>query len=119
MCKTPLRGKQMPASVYVEETIRWAKAAVRDEARFPGDYKPAVERVARKAGVSRGLLWSLLYRPPKSIAVEAYEALAIYTNEQERKYRQERAEVAPKTRLGRLLVRAADALVGEDDGGLK
>ena len=105
----------MPASVYVEEATRWAKAAAREESRFPGDYQPAIERVALKVGVSKGLLWNLLYRPPKSIAVEAYTALAIYTNEQERRYRGERAEVAPKTRLGRLLVRTADALVGEQD----
>ena len=101
-------------SAYVEEARNWARELVRNEARFPGDYGPAMKRMARKAGVPFGAVWSLHYRTPQTIGVEVYVALGAYYGEQHRKYREERAETQPRTALGRALLRAADALAGEE-----
>ena len=109
----------MNASSYVEEAKEWAHALTRSESRFPGDYGPAMKRVANMARVPAGLLWNLRYRTPKSISTEHYAALGTaYANEQRRLYRQARAEIAPRTTLGRLLVRAADFVAGEEVGDL-
>ncbi len=105
----------MSSSAYVEDAAEFAKALTWAEANSPGDYKNAMERAARKAGVSPGLLWRLRYRRPKIIDVADFEALgAAY--EQRQLYRRERAEYAPKTALGRLLVRAIDAAIDEIPG---
>lgn len=113
MSKFRLRSEDMSASAYVEETKDWASALTRAESRFPGDYGPAMERVARKAGVPPGLLWRLRYRTPKSIATEHYAALGAYFASQQSRYRAERAAYAPKTALGAILLRAADFVAGE------
>lgn len=102
----------MSASAYVEEARSWAHGVTISETRFPGDYGPAMDRVARKAGVPSGLLWRLRYRTPKSIATEHYAALGAYFASQQSRYRAERAAVEPKTALGAFILRAADRLAG-------
>lgn len=115
MCKFGLRRVKMSSSAFVEEAGRWARDLVRAESRFPGDYGPAMRRVASRVGVPFSFLWNLHYRPPKSLDVEKYSALGeFYGEQQRRRYRPGRPEA--KTPLGRALVGFADRLVGEDDG---
>lgn len=117
MCKVYLRGLIMRAEAFVEEASVWAKALVRQECRFPGDYLPAMRRVARRLGLPFSILWALHYRKPKSLAVERYAALArAYADEQARKYREERAAITATTALGKALLRALDSLAGEESG---
>lgn len=115
MGKLFFRSKDMESASYVEEAQRWAKAIVHAESRFPGDYGPAMRRVASRIGVSFKLLWRLHYEPPKSLSVEKYSRLGEVYGEQ-RKYRQSRPEA--KTALGRALVGFADRLAGEEDGAV-
>jgi hypothetical protein len=115
MVKLDLLSGKMAAGAYVNEAREWAHALTRAESRFPGDYGQAMSRVASKIKIPRSVLWNLRYRIPKSISVEHYATLgAAYDDRQRSLYKQERAEVSPKTPLGRLLVRAADYLAGEE-----
>ena len=96
----------------MEEASDWAHALTRAECRFPGDYGPAMARVARDIGVPGRLLWRLRYRAPKTIDVHHYAALgAAYADE---RYRAARAATTAKTTMGALLLGVADRLVGED-----
>lgn len=105
------------SSSFVEEAEQWARDLVRDECRFPGDYRPAMKRVAARSRVPYGLIWNLHYRLPKTLDVEKYAALgAFYADEQKRKFMSERSKVRATTALGALLLRAADRLAGEEDG---
>lgn len=113
MGKLFFRSKDMKSAAYVEEAREWAKSLVHEESRFPGDYGPAMRRIASRIGVSFKLLYRLHYEPPKSLSVEKYSRLGEVYGEQ-RKYRQGRPEA--KTALGRALVGLADRLSGEDVG---
>jgi hypothetical protein len=122
MGKLFFRSLKMESAAYVEEAQRWAKALVHAESRFPGDYGPAMGRVASRIRVSFKLLWRLHYEPPKSLTVEKYSRLGEVYGVQERKFRR-RPEA--KTALGRALVgvadaldRGADALAGQDVGAV-
>ena len=122
MGKLFIRSKDMESAAYVEEAQGWAKALVRAESRFPGDYGPAMARVASRIRVSFKILYRLHYEPPKSLTVEKYSRLGEVYGVQERKFRR-RPEA--KTALGRALVgvadaldRRADTLAGEDDGAV-
>ena len=108
----------MSAAAYVEEARGWAKAVTRAESRFPGDYGPAMDRVARKSGVPSGVIWRLHYRKPKSIATDHYAALGAYFANHEASYRTERSLRLDGSALGALLLRAADRLAGQEVGGL-
>lgn len=101
-------------SAFVAEAAVWAKALVHAEARFPGDYQPAMRRVARRLAVPLNAIAALHYRKPKTISVDRYVAIfRAYADEQAKKYRKERSRVA-LTPLGEALARAADSLAGED-----
>lgn len=106
----------MSAAAYVEEAKEWAHKATLSHVRFPGDYGPAMGRVAREARIPVGVLWRLRYRSPKSIATEHYAALGAYFADQQSRYRAERPTVAAKTALGAVLLRAADFVAGEKIG---
>ena len=103
------------AASFVEEAQTWAKALVRCECRFPGDYADAMRRVARRTKVSHGLLWALHYRPPKTVAVDMYAKLAGEFANAKRSYRVERNAVEPKTMLGKILLGISDGLAGAAD----
>ena len=86
-CESPLKttedseessalGLTTSPAAFVSEAESWARALVRNECRFPGDYGPAMRRIATRSQVSFGLLWNLHYRKPKTISVECYAALA-------------------------------------------
>ncbi len=106
------------AASFVEEAQTWAKSLVRAECRFPGDYADAIRRVARRAKVTHGFLWTLHYRSPKTITVDQYAKLAgAYANAQQN-YRDERRGYEAKTWLGKALLRVADRLGSEEDGAV-
>lgn len=108
----------MNSAAYVEEAGKWAKALVHAESRFPGDYGPAMRRVASRIGISFKLLWRLHYEPPKSLGVEKYSAIwESYCDQQQRRRTEGRPEA--KTALGRYLVGAADRLSCQEVGAIE
>ena len=110
----------MPAGEYVEDAAEWAKALVLADQQCAGDYGNAMRRVARRVGVRFSVVWNLHYRLPKAISADDFEKLgASFVNEQRRRYAEERSTTTPRTKLGRLLVRAADFMASEDVGAVK
>ncbi len=103
------------AAEFVVEAQAWAKALVRFESRFPGDYAAAMRRVARQTKVTHGLLWALHYRAPKTVPVDQNAKLAEAYAYAQRTYRVERDATKPKTWLGRVLLGVADVLDSEAD----
>lgn len=97
------------------ELIRSGLVRERDSRGEPD----AIGGVAAQAKCPRTSLWSLLYRPPKTVPSHLYLALKhLYEVERARQnnlYARERAAAAAPTGFGRYFVRAADALVGEID----
>src|SRR4051812_29266594 len=101
MRKLVLRSDPVSSQAYVDDAADFARALAWDEARCPGDYANAMERAARGAKVSPGLLWRLHYRRPK--VVDAADFVNLGTACARRKLN-EREKVSPKTALGRWLV---------------
>lgn len=94
MRRPDLHGTQdMTASSSSEAIVLSAqdKAAqlIRWESRGPDDIDSAMSRLARRyAGLTKGLLWSLRYRPPKRLWADAYAGLILaYEAERERQRR--------------------------------
>jgi hypothetical protein len=120
--KNPLRKEQtMPSAIA--DAREWAKFLVHRESRGPGDRENAMERVARRHGLTKGLLWSLLYRPPKDMLLSKFVSLQeAYLAECERQanaLRHLQQIEQAKTRFGKAIIglssamdRAADALDG-------
>ena len=75
MRETRIRSKEMSSSAFVDEARGWVRDLVRQESRFPGDFGPAMVRVARQLRVPASKLKKLLYEPPKAISVDVYLAL--------------------------------------------
>ena len=94
----------------------WARACVVFE-RARGVDDP-FKVVATRARVTRNAVWSLVYRPPKTVAANVYLALGgLYENEcgkQAERYAAERAATQAKTKLGRALLRTADRMAGAE-----
>ena len=63
------------AREFVDDATALAKALIKAESRFPGDYGRAMGAVATRIGIPRQKLWDLHYRKPKSIGAEIYFAL--------------------------------------------
>lgn len=63
------------SAVYVERAQLWARHLEEREAVSAGSLPVARRLVERRFRLPSGLLYSLRYRPPKRIAVDAYEAL--------------------------------------------
>ena len=59
-------------AALVDEARDWAQKMVWAEAGRSGDLARAMEAGARRAGVTRSLIWSLHYRPPKDVWATAY-----------------------------------------------
>lgn len=115
MRKNCLQGKT-EMSAAVQEAQKWANALVLRESRGPGDLPNAMDRLERRYGVSRGLLWALRYRPPRDILMGAYLSIrAAYLADCERQKRLLEHEIAiTKATLGDTAeVGAAEALVEE------
>lgn len=121
MGKVPFNKEKadMCTPAYVDEAEGWARALVRAESRFPGDYGPAMRRLATKAHVSFTLLWRLHYKKPKTIDVGSYVTLGefygryFHSDSKADRFREQRREVTAKTAFGRYLLGVADSLVGE------
>lgn len=108
-------GEMSSSSSYVDDATGWARDLTQTESRCPGDYGNAMRRLARQINIPFRVLWNLHYRRPKTIDAAVFVSLgAAY--EQRKLYREERDGYAPKTRLGRLLVRAIDTALDENVG---
>lgn len=108
----------MTEAMLVSKAQGWIDALTRDESKGRGDYSYAMRRVADRLRVPFGFLLEMTYRPPKTISAGRFLALADAYDDclQRRKYREERAAFEPSTALGKILVRAADLVAGEEDG---
>ncbi|MFC5423244.1 hypothetical protein ACFPOB_27235 [Bosea eneae] len=86
VCKSGLQSDE-PADP-VDEARTWGEYLTRAEARGPGDYGQAMERIERRYRLPARLLWTLRYRPPKDLFVKSYRALkAAYDAERSRQMR--------------------------------
>lgn len=65
------------AKTPVDQAASWANAIVLRECRGPGDLPNAMDRIARRYGVPKGVLWSLRYRKPSDISASAYLKLRL------------------------------------------
>jgi hypothetical protein len=126
MSKQLLRKRKMTAAVYIDDARDKARQLILWETRFPGDAGPAMKRVADRLHVPVAKLFALKYRAPKDIGVSVYaaiiEAHEAAVQAQADRFAAERAATAPRTALGRFLVRTAASLAGEgcsalNDGG--
>jgi len=101
-------------SILVDKARSWADFLVLREARGPGDFMPAMSRVARRIGVRESFLKTLRYKSPKDVPASIYESLrAAYEAEclrQEQKLEHElRIARALADATGSAFVRAAVA----------
>jgi len=108
----------MNAASFVEHASLLAEKMVVRESRGPGDTDNAMRRLGVRYGVPYQDLWKLRYRKPKEIAAHVYLAiLEGYESQcetQERIYRRERETTKATGWASALMVRAADALAGQD-----
>lgn len=100
----------------VEKARSWIDILCREEASGPGEYGEAMRRISQKLRLPFGFLSEMTYRPPKRISAGRFLTLAAAHDEylQRQKYREERATFEPNTALGRLVVRTANYLAGEE-----
>jgi hypothetical protein len=75
MRKTSLKERQVPSACTVQEASKYAHSLVSLRSRGSGDKANAIDRVARECRVSRGAVWSLLYRPPKRVWADVLQSL--------------------------------------------
>ena len=103
----------------VDQAAVWARELTRVEARGPGDLGNAWRRLEARYGVPASTFWSLRYRPPKDILASIYFRLrGAYEAECERQMRKLKNEIAITKAIAGAdcsAVRAAAALLGEDD----
>jgi hypothetical protein len=112
-------SKDQAMQSAVTEAQTWAKAIVKRESRGAGDLENAMSRLAnRHSGVTRSMLWSLLYRPPKDMLVSKYvslrQAYIAECERQENALRHEREITQAKSLVGKAFVAASDALDSEE-----
>lgn len=105
-------------AALVEKAQGWIDFLTRDESKGRGDYSYAMRRIADRLRIPFGFLLEMTYRPPKQISAGRFLTLAAAYDEclQRRKYREERAAFEPTTSLGKILVRTADFVAGEEAG---
>ena len=117
MLKKNLQGSRQMSSA-VQQAQKWANALVLRESRGPGDMPNAMDRLERRYGVARGLLWALRYRPPKDILVGAYLSVRnAYLADCQRQKRllEHEIEITKATYGDTAEVEKAEALVREMD----
>lgn len=59
----------------VAQAQDFARTLVQRESRGNGDLVPAMKRLERRHALPKGLLHSLRYRPPKTIALDVWQSL--------------------------------------------
>jgi hypothetical protein len=92
--------RALEAAEFVEEAAYWAHRLVMDECAKPGDYVAAMRRASEKHSIPHGTLWTLRYRPPRSIGVEDYFAILS-------SYAAKRSNAEAKTKIGATLLNVA------------
>lgn len=114
VCKSGSQSNEAPEPV--DEARAWAEFLTRAEARGPGDYGNAMERVERRYRLPSRLLWTLRYRPPKDMFVKIHRSLkAAYEAERQRQMRllsHDNSITRLTTGPDHPAVRAAEALLG-------
>ena len=70
VCKAALHSETKMTAV--ETASNWTEAMVRRECRGHGDTDNALQRLARRHGISYRTLWGLKYRKPKDIWATVY-----------------------------------------------
>lgn len=122
MSKIPLTDRQMSDAAYIEQAAHWSKELTRMRSRGPGDLENAMRGIEREYGVDYWTLWQLRYRVSrfKDIGVSVYVRLkAAYEAECARQLRRLKHDIEVTKQIAGpdcAAVRAASALVGEDDG---
>lgn len=125
MGKRFLTGRKMSSVECVEQAANWSRKLTQMRARGPGDTDNAMRGIERDYGIAHSILWSLRYRPERyrTIGAEIYARLqAAYANECGRQARKLVLEIEITKAIAgpnHAAVRAAEALVGETDGGAK
>lgn len=120
MLKKSLTECKMSNVAYLDEATKWSKDLTSMRSRG-GDVESAMRSIERDYGVDYWTLWTLRYRRSKirDIGVGAYMALkAAYRVECERQLRKLKNEISATEKItgpDSNAVRAAKALVGEDD----
>lgn len=69
------REQKVTSAATVQEASKYAHSLVSLRSRGSGDKANAIDRVARECRVSRGAIWSLLYRPPKRVWADVLQSL--------------------------------------------
>ena len=116
--------RSLPVSdaTYIDNAQRWSRDLTRMKARGPGDTENAMRQIEREYGIDYGFLWSLRYRRDRlrTISVSVYEKIAAaYRSECERQMRKLQHEIVVTEQISgpdSAAIRAAKALVGEDQG---
>ena len=62
----------MSGAAFVDEARSHLDSLLRAESRGPGDFLPAMRRLARRERVSYSALWALRYRPGKDIYASVF-----------------------------------------------
>jgi hypothetical protein len=113
------KGKRMNAATFVDTAGKLAGHLVAREMRGPGDVDNAMRRLETRYGVPYQALWSLRYRRPKEIAAHVYAGIiAAYDaqcDQQAKRLEHERSITRAKGSIAEAFVRAADAVVREED----
>lgn len=113
-------GRRMSAAV--QQARNWANSLVLRESRGPGDLPNAMDRLERKYGVPRGLLWSLRYRPPKDLLIGAYLQIRnayLADCEMQKRRLEHEIEITKATAGHTAAVGEAETLVAEMEGKMK
>jgi hypothetical protein len=119
--KNSVRGTEaMSEAAYVDQAAMWAKRLTQTEARGPGDMENAWRRLEARYGVSWRTFWALRYRRPREITAYLFDRLkAAHAAECERQMRRLQHDIEITKAIAgpdAPAVRAAEALVGEDEG---
>jgi hypothetical protein len=120
--KKKLMDRQMSDVAYIERAAGWSKDLTRMRSRGPGDLENAMRSIEREYGIDFWAQWTLRYRPQriKDIGIGLYARLeAAYVAECERQARKLRQEIQITKAIAGpdcASVRAAEALVGSQEG---
>jgi hypothetical protein len=106
------------SAVFVERAQSWARELEAKELPAAGSIPAARQAVERRHRLPSGLLYSLRYRPPKRLAVDAYERLRaalIAACEQERRRLEHEITIARAAGVGadHPALAAAEAAAGD------
>jgi hypothetical protein len=93
--------RALEAAEFVDEAAAWARRLILDECQKAGEYLAAMQRVAEIFSIRYGTLWTLKYRPPKSIGAEDYFAIMSA-------YAAGRSGAEARTKIGAALLSVAE-----------